>query len=244
MGASSSIMCKNVSCMDSNPEYSIENVKKNFLIVNDEKTFRRYIDHAIKHNHMKHIKNYLADKGYIRTECDCINSKTKTVLTTGENPFNVFARYANYEMKNPVDQIILKGYMKNWMVCHNRPENDMKWNDVNNKAVSMCGPDEKGPGHVFITTKDIDWKNFNILTIVLSKNVEFLLELKEVAMHYVKQRGWKKAGMYFHCFPHNSVNSLHLHIVNEEEEYLGHMYRELQYKNLPLDVAIKVAQSL
>ena len=52
MGASSSILCKNVSCMDYLPNYSIEDVKKNFLIVNDEKTFRRYVDHAIKHNHM------------------------------------------------------------------------------------------------------------------------------------------------------------------------------------------------
>ena len=112
MGASSSIMCKNVSCMDSNPEYSIENVKKNFLIVNDEKTFLRYIDHAIKHNHMKQVKNYLATNGYIRTECDCVSGETKTVLTTGEKPFNAFARYASYEMKNPVDQIILKGHMK------------------------------------------------------------------------------------------------------------------------------------
>ena len=244
MGASSSILCKNVSCMDYLPNYSIEDVKKNFLIVNDEKTFRRYVDHAIKHNHMKQVKNYLASNGYIRTERDCVSGETKTVLTTGEKPFNAFARYASYEMKNPVDQIILKGHMKKWMVCHNRPDNDMKWNDVNNKSASMCGSDEKGPGHVFITTKDLDWKNFNILTIVLSKNVEFLLELKEVATHYIKQRGWEKAGMYFHCFPHNSVNSLHLHIVNEEEKYIGHMHGKCKYKNLPLDAAIKVAQSL
>lgn len=244
MGASSSIMCKNVSCMDSISDYSIDDMKKEFLIVNDEKTFRRYIDHAIKHNHMKQIKNYLATNGYIKTECDCVNGESKTTLTTGEKPFNAFARYASYEMKNQVDQTIIMDYMKDWMVCHNRPDNDMNWNDVNNKSASMCGSDEKGPGHVFITTKDLDWKNFNILTIVLSKNVEFLLKLKEVADEYVEQRGWKKAGMYFHCFPHNSVNSLHLHIVNEDEKYIGHMHSECKYKNLPLDVVVKVAQSL
>jgi hypothetical protein len=75
----------------------------------------------------------------------------------------------------------------------------MNWNNENNKSASMCGPDEYGPGHVFITTKDLNWKYFNITTIVLSKNVDFLLKLKTVANEYVKQRGWTKAGLYFHC---------------------------------------------
>ena len=97
---------------------------------------------------------------------------------------------------------------------------------------------------VFITTKDLNWKNFNIVTIVLYKKIDFLLKLKEVANEYVKQRGWEKAGFYFHCFPHNSVNSLHLHVVNEDAKYIGHMHEEFKYKNLPLDVAIKVAKSL
>lgn len=244
MGVSSSIMCKNVSCMGSIPTYSIEDVKKNFLIVNDEKTFRKYIAHAIKHNHLKQIENYLSKNGFIKTTYDCVKVKTNCVLTTGNNPFNVFAFYANNEMKNPVDQTIIEDYMNDWMVCHNKPENDLYWKDVNNKNVSMSGPDVNGPGHVFITTKDLAWKNFNIITIVLSKNVDFLMRLKEVADEYVEQRGWKKAGMYFHCFPHNSVNSLHLHIVNEDEKYIGHMHDKCKYKNLPLDVAIKVAQSL
>ena len=164
------------------------------------------------------------------------------VLTTGTKPYNVFARYASKEMENPVDQSCIKKFSDNWMLCHNRVENDRDWNDVNNKAVSMCGPDENGPGHVFITTKNLNWVGFNITTIVLEKNVKFLIKLKEVATEYAKYRGWGKAGFYFHCFPHNSVNSLHLHVCNEDEKYIGHMHKECQYKNLPLDVAIAVAQ--
>lgn len=240
MGSSCSVLCVENSI----PEYSIEYMKSKFPIVNDDKTFGEYIRFAQENGHLRQIHKYLLDKGFIVNDTNCLSKKYKTELTTGTQPFNVFARYASYEMKNPVDQTIIQDYMKNWMVCHNKPENDMNWNDVNNKTVSMCGPDKHGPGHVFITTKDLHWMNFNIATIVLSKKVEFLKKLKEVAEEYVKQRKWTKAGFYFHCFPHNSVNSLHLHIVNEDEKYIGHMHSECGYKNLPLDVAIKVAESL
>lgn len=242
MGGCCSIMCKKLLCMDESL-YSIEHMKHNFPIINDEKTLRRYITHAIENNHMKHIEKYLAKNKYIKTESDCVTGKSETVLTTGTKPLNMFARYASHAIKNSVDQTIIEKYMTDWMVCHNKPANDMNWN-IKHKFSAMCGPDNKGPGHVFITTKDLDWKKFNVLTIILSKNVDFLLKLKEVANEYVEQRGWKKAGMYFHCFPHNNANSLYLNIVNEDKRYIGHMYHECKYKNLPLDVAIKVAQEL
>lgn len=219
-------------------------MKLRFPVVNDDRTFREYIAFAQENGHLRQIQKYLAEKNFIEMDVNCLTLTGKCNLTTGLKPFNVFARYASYEMKNPVDQTIIQDYMRDWMVCHNKPENDMNWNDVNNKTVSMCGPDNHGPGHVFITTKDLHWTNFNISTIVLSKKVEFLKKLKMVAEEYVKQRKWTKAGFYFHCFPHNSVNSLHLHIVNEDEKYIGHMHSECRYKNLPLDVAIKVAESL
>jgi hypothetical protein len=221
------------------PDYSIDDVKNKFPIINDETTFREYIVHAKKNNHIMQIYKYLVNKSLINPTL-----KANVTLKTEGEPFNVFARYADNKMKNFVDQTIIEKYSDEWMICHNRTDNDKNWNDVTNKNVSMCGHDENGPGHVFITTKDLNWKNFNVATLVLYKKVDFLLKLKEVAKEYAKQRGWNKAGFYFHCFPHNSVQSLHLHVVNEDEKYIGHMFNELHYKNLPLDVAIKVAQSL
>lgn len=210
----------------------IINVKEIFRIINDIDTFKSYIEYTKKTNYMKHIYTTLKYSNFIGDD---------DTLTTGIKPFNVFARYASGELPNPVDQNILGAYADKWMVCHNKPECDKNWNDENDKVASMCGPDENGPGHVFITTKNLNWKYFNILPIVYFKNVKFLLELKEVATHYAKQRGWRKAGFYFHCYPHNTVNSLHLHVCNEDEKYIGHRHEELKYKNLSLDAAIKVA---
>ena len=249
MGASCSIqvITDNFKCnkLSSIPDYSSITIKNNFPVLNDEQTFKEYILYAQKNNHKMQLFKFLAKNDFtLGGEINCMNFKTDVILTTGTKPFNVFARYAANQMVNIVDQSIIKNYSDEWMICYNKPENDEKWNHFENKNVSMCGPDENGPGHVFITTKDLNWKNFNIATIVLYKKINFLLKLKEVANEYVKQRGWKKAGFYFHCFPHNTVNSLHLHVVNEDAKYIGHMHEECKYKNLPLDVAIKVAQSL
>ena len=207
-------------------------VKNIFHIINDVDTFRSYIDYVKKTHYMKYLHTNLVQNGFIGND---------NLLTTGDKPFNVFAKYASGAMVNPVNQDILGTYADEWMVCHNKPECDANWNDKNDKTVSMCGPDENGPGHVFITTKKLDWKYFNILSIIFYKKVTFLHKLKEVAIHYANQRGWKKVGFYFHCYPHNSVNSLHLHVCNEDEQYIGHTHGEMRYKNLPLDVAIKVA---
>jgi hypothetical protein len=241
MGASASCIYNADGIIYTIPTYSQIEVKNTFPVVNDEKTFSDYIAYAKKNNHMQQIHKHMKINNFIEME-DELPCFAKDILTTGTKPFNVFARLASSEMENTVDQSILKQYSNEWMVCHNKPENDKDWNDVSNTSVSMCGPDATGPGHVFITTQDLDWTLFNITTIVLTKNVKFLLKLKEVATYYAKQRGWKKAGFYFHCFPHNSVNSLHLHVCNEDEQFIGHMHKQFQYKNLSLDVAIAVAQ--
>ncbi len=57
-------------------------------------------------------------------------------------------------MPNLVDQSILGNYTNEFMVCHNRPENDD--NAANLKFIStasMAKPDDNGPGHVFINNK-------------------------------------------------------------------------------------------
>lgn len=221
-------MGASISCMNYSKDYMLDI----FPVVNDEKTFNIYIEYARKHKHILEIHTLLKKKGFINAD---------NTLTTGDTPFNVFARFASGKMKNPVDQSILGNFSEDWMVCHNRPEFDRDWDDVTNNKVSMSRPDVNGPGHVFITTKNLNWKFFNVTTIVLTGNVKFLLELKKAATHYVTMRGWKKYGFYFHCFPHNTVNSLHLHVCNESDGFIGHTHQYTHYKNLPLDVAIAVA---
>ena len=43
-------------------------------------------------------------------------------------------------------------------------------------------------------------------------------------------------GLYFHCYPHCSVNSLHLHIVDLSET--GPTYEAFRFKNLSMDMVL------
>lgn len=215
--------------------YNIQEMKKSFPVINNYETLKEYIKYAKENNHNKSIYKYLYENEFINMDC-C--SEDYGNLTSTMKPFNVFARYASGKMINDAPQLITKEMQEEWMICYNKKENDDNWNNTSYKNASMCGPDHNGPGHVFLTTKKMNWKYFNISTIILNKEHEFLEKMKEIAEYYVKQRGWENYGLYFHCFPHNSVNSLHLHICNLEKK--GHIFHELEYKNLKIDDALKM----
>ena len=151
---------------------------------------------------------------------------------------NIFAQLASGHIKNHVDQRILGKYAESWMVCHNKPENDQNWKNENDLRVSMAGPDTNGPGHVFITTKSKSAKYFNITSIILHKEKEFLQELLEVAKHYATQRKWTNPGFFFHCYPNNSVQSLHLHVVNMNNT--GPSFELQKFKNLSIYEALEL----
>jgi hypothetical protein len=208
----------------------INHLKTKFPSVNTVESLKIY---------SKFIKNSLID---VRIKDGMISKNyidDNDMLTTGVNPFNVFARFGACVMPNIVDQSILKEYKDSFVICHNKPENDENWNVETFTAASMAGPDSNGPGHVFITTKNLHWSYFNVLTIVLEGRYEFLLKMKRAALLYTESRGWKNPGFFFHVFPHNSVQSLHLHIIDMDN--LGFQFEKNAYKNLSIDDAIIVA---
>ena len=47
-------------------------------------------------------------------------------------------------------------------------------------------------------------------------------------------------GLFFHCYPHCSVNSLHLHIVDLSE--LGPTFEALSHKNLSMDMVLRALE--
>jgi len=166
-------------------------------------------------------------------------------LTLGVEPFNVFARLADGAMPNPVDQSPLGAHAEEFVVCHNRPENDADWEDLDKAATaSMAGPDpaELGglPGHVFITCKDLRWERFNVLVMGMSEEDTedaaraFLQRLEAAGRTYASARGWDLAsvGMSFHAYPMNTVNSLHMHVVNLARK--GPALAHHSHKNMPL----------
>lgn len=87
--------------------------------------------------------------------------------------------------------------------------------------------------HKFLVPKILDWDCFNVLTLS-NKHLALLREMKTLAFLYAFENRIRKFGLYFHCYPFNSVNILHLHIVdlNAEPEFLN------KTNNLKLDDVI------
>lgn len=197
----------------------IEDIKALGVRINDTESFTRILEFLP----VAKVKKHLYTKGYIHDD---------DTLTTGMKPFNAFARYASGVMPNDAPQYDIS---KEFMICHNLPDNDAEWNDPASTRGSMAGPDANGPGHVFMTTTNLHWSYFNILTI---RDLSFLRRMKVNADAYARARGWKRYGLYFHCFPLNSVQSLHLHIVNLDT--VGPHFKSQECKNVSLDDAIKI----
>ena len=64
------------------------------------------------------------------------------------------------------------------------------------------------------------------------------LREKNVFQKEINQHGVELAdiGLFFHCYPHCSVNSLHLHIVDLSE--VGPTYEACRFKNLSMDMVL------
>lgn len=214
-------------CPQSKFVYDAQTVRDLFPVINSEATLRKYLEYVRNNNHYDLIKNTFLKEGLL--------DENDMLTTTGSN---VFANYASGAWKNPVNQNTLGGYKEKFMVCHNLPINDEKWNDPTFDKASMAGPDENGPGHVFITTKSLHFDTFNILPILLKRDMNFLSELMAAAITYSKSRNWANTGFYFHCYPHNSVQSFHLHVVNLDR--VGPTWYKQKNKNLDITHAIYV----
>ena len=137
------------------------------------------------------------------------NQGSKCISDTRQYFLVPIARLAGGAMDNTVDQSVLGEHAGEFMVCHNRPENDAEWEDEEKVGTaSMAGPDPEAegglPGHVFITCKDVRWDRFNVLVMGMEGTREggggggvhggdawqILQRLEAAAEHYVEARGW------------------------------------------------------
>lgn len=88
------------------------------------------------------------------------------------------------------------------------------------------------PYHKLLTPKILEQEYFNILTLS-SKDIPLLEKMKEIALNYVNIDNY---GLYFHCYPFNTVYCLHLHIVDLDKEPLFNN----KINNLNIDDVINV----
>ena len=243
----------------------------------------------VKEYGMQRLKRELIAPGYVE--------KTSGQLTTGLQPFNVFARYGAGLMRpNESDQAALRRadpeYAERFIVCRNLPANDEQWENPSPKWVGRSSmakihrflvirkpPDDKASASREPDSEwmDLFWTWFNVVTFgmvdvdprhenmdvdevqKLESNTKASLEqlkaalkalrtMRKAAYGFVEQdaatSGWSlrqdgalDIGLYFHCYPHCSVNSLHLHIVDLANT--GPTYDACKHKNLCIDDVIE-----
>ena len=141
-------------------------------------------------------------------------------------PFNVFACVASGHLVQPgmkEENAALGSYASRFAVACNRPENDDNWAS---DAPEWVGRASMGQRHRFLTTRDLSWTWFNVLSVGLNGRASSLREalntldaLHEAAHAFARGTpGWSDAperlSLFFHCFPYNSVPSLHMHVVD------------------------------
>lgn len=171
-------------------------------------------------------------------------------LATGTRPFNVFARIGGGVMAQPgmdKEQEYLQEFKDHFIICSNLPANDEHWDSDDKEWVGKASMSKR---HRFLTIKDLHWQWFNVLGFGLlpeskggaglGRSIALIEVMKAAALRYTSVcPGWSdRVGLFFHVFGHNSVNSLHLHILDMAE--LGPTFWHYEYKNCPLDVVLKV----
>jgi len=183
----------------------------------------------------------LARSGYV----DMVTGQ----LTTGDKPFNLFARCAAGAMQQlgmEAENEALGDFRDRFMICCNKPENDEHWDSEDPQWLGKASMSQR---HRFLTTKNLHWQWFNALAFGmvapedggedLANIITELQAMQTAALTYAAARKWStNVGLFVHVFGHNSVNSLHIHIL--DMDVLGPTGRKFEYKNTPFNDVLEV----
>jgi hypothetical protein len=125
--------------------------------------------------------------------------------------------------------------------AHNLQIND---DNVHNAHPQWLGKASMSETHKFIVPRDLsDWTNLSGLTLGIGgpeeakKAIEMLECMKEYAIKKVEINE-ENLGFYLHISPFNSINLLHLHVIDMQRA--GPSFSELSFKNLALNEMLQV----
>jgi hypothetical protein len=187
-------------------------------------------------------------------------------LTTGMQPFNIFARVAAgvQHMEPEQEREFLrrqewlgKEYGKEFVIMMNKQERrtNTAVHTFREETADMTEEEKeatKGKAgmalrHEFLLIKDPRWDWFNILTpglvpdgVTVEEAIAKITRMKHAVLHYTRSAPipWSKnIGMFFHCYPHVGVNSLHMHFIDLEKT--GPTFAAMAKRNLPVDEVLK-----
>ena len=169
-----------------------------------------------------------------------INGSPNPEPPTGRLPFTFFTvmKFANGEDQ----QLIPKQLQDKYIILRNKPEfggsPGTDWDTAKtNDTASMS------QHHQFVGVKAMDWDKFNALTFGygpggVDESLQMLDELEAIANTWATARGIPppNLGCYFHIYPFNSVQSLHMHMVDTRRANLGAAWAKNTHKNMPLEM--------
>lgn len=177
------------------------------------------------------------------------------LATSDPAPYNHFARIAAGAVTQPEMREAneaLGHASRRFVVCCNREENDEHWASDEPEWVGKASMSAR---HRFLTCRDLRWDRFNCLTLGMQGGhrglrhaVAFLEEMLRVAAAWVAapsnvRDGWRtdSLGCFFHVYPHNSVPSLHLHLVDLSA--VGPSFAAHAHKNMPASEVLSVLRA-
>jgi len=145
------------------------------------------------------------------------------------------------------EQMALGKYQNDYCICKNRPECDEHWDSSEPEWVGKASMSER---HRFLTTRNLHWSMFNALIFglvpqeeggnSLTKVIAEVEGMRAAALTYTMNvGGWSdQVGLFFHVFGHNTVNSLHMHIL--DLKVTGPTFEYFSYKNCKVEDILKV----
>ena len=220
----------------------MEEALKKAAAANDEASFAAARATARAHGGATALRAHLLAAGHIDED---------GMLTTGVKPFNVFARVASGKMSQPnmeeENAALGAAYAERFVVASNLPAADKDWAST---APEQIGKVSMGERHRFLTTRNLSWEWFNVLAFGLEGDATSLREaiatleaMQAAARAFAKgtpkwSESPERLGMFFHCFPNNSVQGLHMHLVDLGAT--GPTFDHFSYKNLPATAVLKV----
>lgn len=163
-------------------------------------------------------------------------------IHSGVKPFNPFARLVTGQLAAPYGNLLcqvgLSSADREFFVAKNRPELDEVWNSSDPTWIGKASMAQR---HQFLLIRTIKWETFNVATFAIEGGadqlvaaIELLNRMESVAREYTRRAGWSnELGLFFHSYPFNSVQALHLHMV--DLTVVGPTFHHLSHKNLSLD---------
>lgn len=163
-------------------------------------------------------------------------------LQLGSTSYFLRKLKTNNTMKDEIEYLV--NYPE-FFITRNRISEQIQYMDSEHGSISK--------NHRLLITRSKNWKRFNVLTMGLGGDIKsfeddiaFLKRMKRAAEYYIKatrnKLGWpadsKDIGLFFHCFPQNTIDVLHLHIVDIKSYNTTNTLVKHSNKNLHIDNVI------